>query len=89
MVYWKEVLAGLQSHFRFTVVLKNGVIKVSDFPFDKHKKQKIGNTTYIVTSFFKNDAKGDVVDKVRRMIERDFENISDGKEDRGQRLRTW
>jgi hypothetical protein len=31
----------------------------------------IGDTTYIVSSFFKNEAKGNVVDKIRRLIERD------------------
>lgn len=31
----------------------------------------IGGTTYLVSSFFKPDAKSNVVDKVRRLIERE------------------
>jgi hypothetical protein len=33
----------------------------------------IGDTTYIVSSFYKREAKGNVVDKIRRLIERDVE----------------
>jgi len=39
----------------------------------------IGDTTYIVSSFFRKDAKGDVIDKVRRLIERDVENAASNK----------
>lgn len=40
---------------------------------DKAAEVVIGNTTYLVSSFFKPDAKGSVVDKVRRLIERETE----------------
>jgi len=34
-------------------------------------KTTIGKTTYLVSSFFKNDAKGTVLDKITRLIERE------------------
>jgi len=37
----------------------------------------IGGTTYLVSSFFKADAKGSVVDKVRRLIEREAEQAAE------------
>ena len=49
-------------------------ITVSDLPPFKVAEVVIGGTTYIVSSFFKKDAKGNVVDKVRRLIEREAEN---------------
>ena len=46
--------------------------------FTKHQHEvrtvPIGGTTYIVSPFFKNDSKSNVVEKVRRLIERDVEN---------------
>ena len=53
---------------------KRAEIKVSDLPPFKVAEVVIGGTTYIVNSFFKKDAKGNVVDKVRRLIEREAEN---------------
>ena len=43
---------------------------------DNTSKTIIGDTTYIVSSFFKEEAKGDVIDKVRRLIEREVENAA-------------
>ena len=46
--------------------------------FCKYQKEirtvPLGGTTYIVRPFFKDDAKSNVVEKVRRLIERDTEN---------------
>ena len=56
---------------------KRAEITVSDLPPFKVAEVVIGGTTYIVSSFFKKDAKGNVVDKVRRLIERDAENITE------------
>ena len=46
--------------------------------FTKHQHEvktvPIGGTTYIVRSFFKDDAKGNVIEKVKRLIERDAGN---------------
>ena len=53
---------------------KRAEITVSDLPPFKVAEIVIGGTTYIVNSFFKKDAKGNVVDKVRRLIEREAEN---------------
>jgi len=75
MEYWKEVLAGLQDRFRIVTVVKNGVIYVEDFMFVPDTRIAIGNKTYIVSSFFKNDAKFNVVDKIGRLIERDIESV--------------
>ena len=36
-------------------------------------KIAIGNTTYIVSSIFNKDARGDVVNKIKRLIEREAE----------------
>lgn len=35
----------------------------------------VGGTTYIVNSFFKKETQNTVVDKVRRLIERDADNL--------------
>ena len=52
---------------------------LSDLP-DNTTNIFIGDTTYIVSSFFNKDAKSDVINKVRRLIERevdaDAENIA-------------
>jgi hypothetical protein len=44
---------------------------------DKAAEVVIGGTTYLVSSFFKTDAKGSVVDKVRRLIEREAEQTAE------------
>ena len=36
-------------------------------------KTTIGDTTYIVSSFYKKNAKCDVIDKIRRLIEHESE----------------
>ena len=36
-------------------------------------KIAIGNTTYIVSSIFNKEARGDVVNKIKRLIEREAE----------------
>ena len=73
MEYWEEALAGLQKHFRFVIGAKRGEIIVSGFIIPT--EITIGGTTYLVSSFFKNYAKGNAVDKIARLIERDAENI--------------
>ena len=40
------------------------------------RKQKIGNITYIISSVFNQKAKGDVIEKVSRLIDRETANIS-------------
>ena len=52
-------------------------MKAGDLPPFKIAEVIIGGTTYIVSLFFKKDAKGDVVDKISRLIERDAANISE------------
>lgn len=37
--------------------------------------QKIGNITYIISSVFNPKAKGDVIDKISRLIDREVANI--------------
>lgn len=49
---------------------------VSDLLPFKVAEVLIGGTTYLVSSFFKPDAKGNVVDKVRRLIERETEKAA-------------
>ena len=56
---------------------KRAEITVSDLPPFKVAEIVIGSTTYIVNSFFKKDAKGNVVDKVRRLIEREADNSTE------------
>ena len=75
MEYWKEVLDGLKKRFNVVIVEKNGVIYVADSLNVVDSRVAIGNKTYIVSSFFKNDAKSNAVDKVRRLIERESENL--------------
>ena len=77
MEYWKEVFTGLQKHFRFVISEEKAVIKVSNFPFFISAKVAAGGTTYLISSFFKKDAKGNVVDKVGRLIEREAENLAE------------
>jgi hypothetical protein len=40
------------------------------------RKQKIGNITYTVTSVFSRKAKGDVIEKISRLIDREISNIT-------------
>ena len=56
---------------------KRGEATISELLPYKAVEIVIGGTTYIVSSLFKKDAKGDVVDKVRRLIEREVENLSE------------
>lgn len=55
---------------------KRGEAQLSELLPYKTAEILIGGTTYIVSSLFKKDAKGNVVDKVRRLIEREAENIN-------------
>jgi hypothetical protein len=55
---------------------KRAMIMPDGFPPFMMAETVIGNTSYIVSSFHKNDAKSNAVDKIRRMIERDIENIA-------------
>ena len=75
MQYWEEVLAGLKTKFRFVAIEKNGAIHVSEYMFVPDARILIGGKTYIVSSFFKKDAKGNVVDKIGRLIEREADNF--------------
>ena len=55
---------------------KRAEAQLSELPPCKVVEMVIGGTTYIVSSLFKKDAKGDVVDKIKRLIEREAENIT-------------
>ena len=46
---------------------------------DKTAEIVIGNTTYLVLSFFKETAKGNVIDKISRLIERDADFIMENE----------
>lgn len=41
----------------------------------KKREVKIGKVTYIISSVFNPKAKGDVIDKISRLIDRDVVNI--------------
>ena len=77
MEYWKEMYAGLQTRFKTVTIMKNGVIFVSEFLFTNTSKITVGGTTYLVSSFFKNDGRGNAIEKVSRLIEREAENLSE------------
>ena len=55
---------------------KRAEAKLSELPPYKAVKIVISGTTYLVSSFFKNEGRGNVVDKISRLIEREVENIS-------------
>jgi hypothetical protein len=59
---------------RGELVIKNPFYEGNDNLTTK-RKQKIGGVTYTVTSVFNQKAKGDVVDKISRLIDRDIANI--------------
>ena len=70
----KAVFVGFLTRTKRIINEKRAEIKVSDLPPFKIAEVVIGGTTYLVSSFFKKDANYSVVDKVRRMIEREAES---------------
>ena len=73
----KRFFRRLSVSFKYICNSKRAEMKVSDLPPFKIAEIIIGGTTYIVNSFFKKDAKGNVVDKISRLIERDAANNSE------------
>lgn len=75
--FLKEIIAKLSACFKGIWESKRAEATVSDLPPFKVAEVIVKGTTYIVNSFYKKDAKGCVVDKVGRLIERDAANISE------------
>ena len=71
----KEIILEIFCRFRYVISNTRASLDLSDSvfaeKFDKAAEVVIGKTTYLVSSFFKKNAKGNVVDKISRMIERD------------------
>ena len=74
--FLKGIIAKCSARFKQIWESKRAETTVGDSPPFKAAEIIIKGTTYIVNSFFKKDAKGNVVDKVGRLIERDAANIS-------------
>ena len=73
----KRVFTRLLITIKYICNSNRAEMKVSDLPPFKIAEVIIGGTTYIVSLFFKKDAKGNVVDKISRLIERDAANTSE------------
>ena len=75
--FCKEIL----SRLRYVLKDKTASLDLRDSviaeKIDRAAEVVIGNTTYLVSSFFKKNAKSDVVDKVRRLIERDADSVTE------------
>jgi hypothetical protein len=71
----KRIFRRLHATFKYICDSKRAEAEVGDLPPFKVAEVIIKGTTYIVNSFFKKDAKYDVVDKVGRLIERDAANL--------------
>ena len=69
--FCKNLLYELADRFIYVMKDKRAEAYLSDLPPFKIAEVVIGGTTYLVSSFFKKNAKGSVVDKISRMIERD------------------
>jgi len=76
MRFLKKVFGRFVITFKYICNSKRAEMPVSDLPPFKIAEVTIKGTTYIVTSFFKNDAKCNIADKVWRLIERDAANRS-------------
>jgi hypothetical protein len=77
LIFLKKVFRRFQATFKYICDSKRAEAEVGDLPPFKIGEVIIKGTTYIVNSYFKKDAKGNVVDKVRRMIEREAENLTE------------
>ena len=69
--FYKNFFMDFANRILFVFKDKNG-----EYHVGKHLesvKISIGNTTYIVSSIFNKDARGDVVNKIKRLIEREAE----------------
>lgn len=80
-LFSKDWLFELFARIRFILKDKSAEMKLGGTVLDEKLEQVaeviIGGTTYLVSSFFKTDAKGSVVDKVRRLIERETEQTAE------------
>lgn len=64
----------------FVLKDRSGEATLGDLPPFKVAEFIVGGTTFLVSSFFKKDAKGSVVDKISRLIERDALSITEKEE---------
>lgn len=80
-LFSKEWIFELFARVRFILKDKSAEMRLGDTVLDEKLEQAIeviiGGTTYLVSSFFKAEAKGSVVDKVRRLIEREAEEAAE------------
>ena len=73
----KEIAKEIFYRFRLAVNNNRGEGRVSDLPPFNLVKVVIGGTTYLVSCFYRKNAKGNVVDKIGRLIERDAECVTE------------
>lgn len=80
-LFSKDWLSELFARVRFILKDKSAEMRLGGTVLDEKSEQTvevaIGGTTYLVSSFYKADAKGSVVDKVRRLIEREAEETAE------------
>ena len=73
----KDKVFAFLARCRLVLKDRSGEANLGDLMPFKVAEVIVGSTTYLVSSFFKKDAKGNVVDKISRLIERDVANISE------------
>jgi len=75
----KEIAKEIFYRFRLAVSNNRASLDLSGTALEKGLIKTaeviIGSTTYLVSCFYKKNAKGNVVDKIGRLIERDAESI--------------
>ena len=73
---WKEIIIEFWFRFKRIINEKRAEGKLSELPAAKVVEVIVSGTTYLVSSFYKKNAKCNVVDKISRLIGRDAENIA-------------
>lgn len=76
MKFCKKIISEFICRFQRAIGNIRAEMEVGGLPPFKITEVVIKGTTYIVSSFSKKDAKGDVIDKVARLIERDAANLT-------------
>ena len=61
-------------HNKYTDIRRDTRVTITDTQFIKQRSQKIGQTTYIVTSYHNLDAKESTIDKLKNLMLHNIEN---------------
>ena len=59
---------------KYTEIRRDTQVNITDTHFIKTRRQKVGKTTYIVSSYYDLDAKESTIDRLKSLMLHDLEN---------------